>query len=88
MRAILRNGLIHPQEPLPEDWSDGTELEVEKAAPSAHAANDDALDRWFAEVEEIASQGDPEDDKRLEIAIQEVRQQQKELARKKLGFAE
>jgi hypothetical protein len=32
MKAILKNGLIHPKEPVPSDWSDGTELEVQKSA--------------------------------------------------------
>ena len=38
------------------------------------------------EVEAIAAQGDQEDDKRLEAAIQEARGREKELARNKVAF--
>ncbi len=43
-------------------------------------------DVWMDEVEAIALQGDQEDDKRLDAAIQEIRRREKELARKKLGL--
>ena len=83
MKAVLKNGLIHPQEPVPEDWSEGTEVEVEKLySPTAG----DALDEWFAELEAGCSQMDPEDEKRLHDAINEIRAQEKELERRKAAL--
>ena len=32
MKAILKNGVIFPKEPVPSDWSDGTELDVQKSS--------------------------------------------------------
>jgi hypothetical protein len=85
MKAVLTNGVILPQEPVPSDWPDGTELEVEKVFSPLKG---DALDQWFAEMEAIAAEGDPEDDERLTKAIQEIRQREKELARRQAGLIE
>ena len=35
MKAILKNGVIYPKEPVPPDWSEGTELEVQKLVMQA-----------------------------------------------------
>ena len=85
MKAVLKNGLIHPQEPVPEDWSEGTEVEVEKLYSPTKG---DALDQWYAELEAGCAQMDPEDDKVLEQAIADIRQQEKDLARKKAALEE
>jgi hypothetical protein len=85
MKAVLKNGAVCPQEPFPEDWPEGTELEVVKAPPSAA---DDDLDRWYAELDAACAQMDPEDDRTLKQAIFEVRRQEKELARKQAALEE
>jgi hypothetical protein len=82
MKAILKNGMIHPKEPVPADWSEGTELEVEKAGCVGAGATGDELDRWHGELEDACSQMDPEDDRILKEAILEVRRAEKALARK------
>jgi hypothetical protein len=84
MKAVLKNGMILPKEPLPTDWSDGTELEVEKA-PGKNGRGDE-LDRWFAELESACAEMDPEDDRILKDAVAEVRRQEKEQARKEAGL--
>ena len=86
VKAIVKSGVIVPKSPLPEDWTEGTELEVEKHLSSSDSNSE--LDRWFAELESIASQGDPNDDLALNEALQLIRQQEKELARKKIGLKE
>jgi capsid protein len=83
MKAVLKNGLIHPQEPLPDDWSEGMEVDVEKAFKHLEG---DALEQWFAELEAIAARGDPEEDVRLEAILRENHQFEKELAQKKAGL--
>jgi hypothetical protein len=88
MKAVLKNGVILPKEPLPTDWSEGTELEVEKASSKNGIVAGDELDRWYAELESACAQMDPEDDRILKNAVLEVRRQEKERARKEAGLEE
>jgi hypothetical protein len=84
VKAIVNNGVFVPQEPLPNDWTDGVEVEVDRPAPTADELA--ALDRWYAELEAQASQLDPEDDRILKEAVAQIQRQEKELARKQLGL--
>jgi hypothetical protein len=69
-RAVLKNGLIYPLEPLPPDWADGKELWVEQTEDAA--ADQQDCDLWFAELESMVAQNDPEDVKRLEDALRQA----------------
>jgi hypothetical protein len=80
MKAVLKNGVIYPQEPLPKDWDDGTELRVEKYPDASEQA--DGLDRWMARVQASADQMDPADEVILEKSVRGIREQARELARK------
>jgi len=85
IKAVVRNGMIVPCDPLPDDWQEGTEVEVDIEIRRLSAENDiQGTDAWMDNVESVASQGDPADDLRLEAAIQAIRQREKELARKRL----
>ena len=84
--AIVKNGVLVPREPLPADWTEGTEVEVDK--PIYTTSSGDEIDRWIAELDAIAAEGDPEDDRRLEAVLLERRREQRELARKKAGLPE
>jgi hypothetical protein len=84
IRAIVNHGVIVPRDPLPDDWQEGTEVAVEKSPQSGPAENGvHPTDAWMDEVEASAAQGDPEDDKRLEAAVQSIREREKDLARQK-----
>ena len=88
IKAVVTNGVFVPRDPLPEDWQEGTEVAVEKVFSDTGVDKDiHPADAWMDEVEVIARQGDQEDDKRLNAAIQDVRRREKELARRKLGLA-
>src|SRR5439155_25919295 len=80
IRAIVRNGVVVPRDPLPQDWGDGTEVDVEKVARSETDTNAHTADTWMDEVERCAAQQDPTDDLRLQQAIDEERRLAKELA--------
>jgi hypothetical protein len=80
MKAVFKGGVIYPNEPVPADWSEGTELEVEKITSDGRGDTEDALDRWFAELESSCSQLDADDDRILKSALSEARRQEKELA--------
>lgn len=84
IKAIVKNGVVVPRDPLPSDWQEGTEVEVERSngAPENGVHPTDA---WMNEVESIARQGNPADDLRLDSATQDVHRREKDLARKRLG---
>ena len=84
IKARVKNGVVVPCDPLPADWQEGTEVEV--ARLTAPVVQVEEIDRWLAELEAIAAQGDPEDDRRLDAALAQHRHEQKELARKKAGL--
>ena len=49
-KAVLKNGLIYPVDPLPADWHEGEELDVQKIQTDALEDLDryiDSLPRWY-----------------------------------------
>jgi hypothetical protein len=86
-RAVLKNGVILPLEPLPPEWAEGTELVVERQGVaeangvSPQGVSPHGTDRWMDEVEALAAQVSPESDAELDQAIAQIRQQAKDLAR-------
>jgi hypothetical protein len=81
-RAILRDGVIYPTEPLPPEWEDGQEVWVD-TAPSDSS---EELDRWREELEAQAARISPEDIKRLEAALAEADKQAKDMVRREMGL--
>ena len=82
-KAILRNGVIHPLEPLPSEWADGRELNVESAT---EADEEQDFDSWFNELQTLVAQNDVTDLARVEKAIKEADEQAKTLVRKEMGL--
>jgi hypothetical protein len=83
-RAIVKNGVIYPLEPLPPDWVDGSEVRVEVAKESEDRTEE--IDRWYEELQALATQLDPEDDEQFVDAIANVRRKAKDEARRKMGL--
>jgi hypothetical protein len=87
IKAIIKNGVIVPRDPLPTDWQEGTEVEVEKTASNCARENGvHPTDAWMDEVERSAALQDPADDLRLQAALQDLHRREKDLARKRLGM--
>ncbi len=83
LKAVLKNGVILPLEPLPPEWADGRELNVE----SATADNEEEdFDAWFRELQTLVAQNDVADLIRVENAIKEADDQAKALVRKEMGL--
>ena len=80
-RAVLKNGVIVPIDPLPQEWADGRELWVDVVADST-----DTVSNNGSNLEESPIDEDPEDDNRLMEAIARIRQQAKSMARRQLGL--
>ena len=83
IRAVVRNGTIHPIEPMPSEWVDGREVVVEDAE-SPKLVED--IDRWYRELQADATAIEPADDLTLQEALSEVRRQAKQLALHKMGL--
>lgn len=82
-RAVLRNGLIYPIDPLPPGWTDGQELILKAVEqPGSDAAT---TDESLQEIEALAAEIDPEDDRRLPQLLTEIRREAKERARREAG---
>ena len=84
IRAVVKNGTIHPLDPMPSTWCDGSEVVVEKAEDQRRS---DDIDRWYRKVEESAAAIAREDDQRLEDATNEIRREAKQMARCEMGLA-
>lgn len=87
IKAIIKNGAIVLQDPLPTDWQEGTELVVERSSAETETASEQRLAAWMEELEASAQLGNLEDDLRLEAAIQEIRQRDKNRKRDQHGLA-
>ena len=82
-KAVLKDGVICPLEPLPPEWKDGQELRVEAAAD---IDEDQDLDAWYHELQALVVQNDPEDLARVDQAIRSAKEQAKALVRKQMGL--
>jgi hypothetical protein len=58
LRALLKNGVIYPLEPLPSNWKDGKELRIMEVFEEI--PNDpEAIDKVFGVMEETVQTVDP-----------------------------
>ena len=57
IRAVVQNGSLLPLDPIPVEWADGRELDVEvKSDPTVEDWNE-----WNRELNELVAQIDPSD---------------------------
>jgi len=82
-RAVLKNGVICPLEPLPPEWADGRELRVESAIDDDE---DQDLDAWYQELEAMVSQNDLADWPHVEQVIRTADDEAKAQVRKQMGL--
>ena len=87
-RAILKNGVIVPVEPLPAEWGEGTELVVQEPGPEEKPDDDQSLQEWYQELNAMCSQNDPEEMASLRADLDEHRREAKEWMRRRMGLAE
>lgn len=88
IRAVFHNGQIEPLEPVPQEWVNGQELVVDDRTQAGNGQTGaERLDSWVRELEAAASQIDPEDDERLQHAVDQVRKDAKETARREMGLS-
>ena len=79
-RAVVKNGVIVPIDPLPEEWADGRELWVEEHIQSKNS--NQPLDEWIREVEESAAQVDQRDWEEMQAVLDAMQKEAKEQVRR------
>jgi hypothetical protein len=84
-KAVLRNGVIYPLEPLPPDWTDGRELRVEDAQEPDESP--EAINRWYQELQALEpALEDPREIEQFQAFLVQLRQKDREIARRKAGL--
>ena len=81
-KAVLKNGMILPVEPLPPEWREGEPLQVESASDD----EDKEFEAWLNELQTLIAQNDPSDLARVEKSIQDADLQAKAFVRKEMGL--
>jgi hypothetical protein len=77
LNAVVRKRAIVPLEPLPEEWQEGTALEVAKASDSAAD-----IDVWAKLMDQLCGDSCPEEEASMQAAIEKRRRQAKAPARR------
>jgi hypothetical protein len=81
LKAVLRQGVIVPLEPLPPDWEEGAALEVDKsAAPSLD------IDAWAKSMDQLCADSATEDEEVMRRAVEDHRQQAKAQMAREMGL--
>jgi hypothetical protein len=81
LKAVLRQGVIVPTEPLPQDWEDGIRLEVARAQTPP-----EDIDAWARSMNQLCADSSPGDEETMRRAIEEHRQQAKAQVRREMGL--
>ena len=83
LKAILQNGAIVPLEPLPQEWKEGTALEVGKAGNGTID-----VDAWAKMMDRLCADSPTDEEERMQAAIDEHRRQAKAQSRREMGLPE
>jgi len=81
LKAVLRQGVIVPLEPLPPEWEEGTALEVGKAQPPQVD-----IDAWAKSMNQLCADSSRYDEEVMRRAIEEQRQQAKAQVRREVNL--
>ena len=81
VRAVLRKGAIVPMEALPDQWQDGTALEIVLSEPLVPD-----IDAWAAFMKQLCADSAPSDEEVMRQAIEAQRQEAKAQTRREMGL--
>ncbi len=86
IRAVLKNGMILPVEPVPQEWAEGQELEVAVTERHSTATLEDSA-KWLREMDELtAVLDDPGEWAQIEATLADGDRQAKEFVRREMGL--
>ena len=75
IRAVVKNGIIQPLEPLPTDCQEGREGTVQERQPQPANGTDD-VDAWLGDMKTLTGElTDPREWKEIEAALAEAGRQ-------------
>jgi len=83
IKAILRNGLIQPLEPLPATWGEGQELVVEEPEAMGAAVR---LEDWAKDLDAAAGKVPASEHERFRQALEEIERESKEAVAREWGM--
>lgn len=91
IRAVYRNGVIYPAEPVPPEWTDGLELRVDSGSVESGfdepSDDPDEIDRWFAELQALGpAEYEPGERTCVEAVMAEADAAAKEHVRRQMGL--
>jgi hypothetical protein len=82
LKAVLRNGVVVPLEPLPPEWEEGAALEVDKAdSPLLD------VDVWAKSMKQLCADSPAADEETLRRAIEDHRERAKAQVRWEMGLS-
>lgn len=84
IHAIVDGREVRLTEPIPPEWREGQALRIDAFDEGEPTAEEIARD--FAMLEELCAAGDPEDDERLQRALDEADREAKECMRREMGL--
>jgi hypothetical protein len=88
IRAIVRNGVIHPIDPLPAEWCDGKEVMVQETEADPVAGAEET-DNWYQEMQTLtADLNDPHEWEQIETTLAEADQHAKAVVRRQMELPE
>ena len=86
IRAIVKNGLIEPLEPLPTEWNNGRAVEIHETEDQQECT-DEEMDEWLRRGNELAAAIDPKDLERMNVALSEADCIAKGQVRREMGLS-
>jgi hypothetical protein len=86
IRAVVKNGVIQPLEPLPADWNEGREVVVDNL-PEERPSEPDEFDKWSEDMKTLTAElNNPQEWQEIEAALAEADRQNKALVRREMGL--
>jgi hypothetical protein len=86
IRAVVKNGVIQPLEPLPPDWENGREVVVDDLLEQTSNGAAE-LDAWAEDMKLLTAElNDPQEWQEIEATLAEADRQNKELVRREMGL--
>jgi hypothetical protein len=82
LKAVLREGVIIPLEPVPQDWEEGASLDIAKTPePPVN------IDAWAKAMDRLCADSSAEDEETMRQAIEEHRSEAKAQMRRQMGLS-
>jgi hypothetical protein len=90
IRAVFKDGVIQPVDPMPSEWRDGRELVLKEAGfeDDEQAPTAEEIDEWYENLEAMVAKLDPNDLERIEQTIRQADVEAKAWMRREMGLGE